>query len=82
MRPPRCVICKRKPVKGEDFSSFKIVRFAIDDDEKKIEREQAEEGWTGHNPWLMWFCDEHLALGEELAHLHWREASEHLDNLG
>lgn len=77
MRPPSCVICLRTPQDGEE-SSFEIVRFVIDADEEAFEREQALDGWVGHPPWLMWFCDEHLALGKELADLHWREAGERL----
>lgn len=80
MMPPRCEVCDRAPLREEDYPSFKTVRFAINADEAVHERKQEQAGWAGHNPWLMWFCDEHLALGEQLANLHWREASNRLHN--
>ena len=78
MRPPMCVICGRRPRDEDQYPLFQIVRFALDADEEALVRELSREGWTGHPPWLMWFCDEHLAVGEGMAHLHWRDALERL----
>lgn len=78
MKPPRCMICQRT-LDDLPFSSFKLVRFAINAEEKALERQRAEEGWAGHPPWDVWFCDEHAAPAEELSHLHWRDAKARLE---
>ena len=73
MEPPTCLVCRRT-LGDLPFSSFTLVRFAISAEEEALQRELDREGWTGHHPWHVWFCDEHTAPAEEVAHLHWREA--------
>lgn len=77
MKPPMCFTCMRT-LDDLPFSSFKLVRFAINAKEEALERMQDQEDWAGHNPWNVWFCDEHAAPAEELTHLHWREATTRL----
>ncbi|MFB9193309.1 hypothetical protein ACFFWA_10065 [Actinomadura verrucosospora] len=80
MMPPMCFVCLRTLRDGVPFSSFETVRFALTPEEEAVRQEQHREGWVGHPPEVYWFCDEHLALGKEHSHLHWREAQELLAN--
>ncbi|HEY8482555.1 MAG TPA: hypothetical protein VIL71_22270 [Spirillospora sp.] len=78
MRPPVCAICDRRLQDGHPFEKFELVRFGLDDHDEELLKAREHMGWAGHPEWSEWFCDEHAPLGEELSHLHWREARERL----
>lgn len=71
MRPPICCICEERFDPGRSGDQVSFTRRPSDD---AFHARMEREGLVGHPPEVEWFCGEHLAAAQALAHLSIAEA--------
>ena len=67
MMPPECEIC------GKRFDPFSgnagLVAFEMRESDREWHKKMDEEGFTGHPPEQVWFCEDHYQAADKLSHL-------------
>ncbi len=64
MEPPICAICDRDFRDEEDGGD--LLHFRRTESDIEWDRRSEEEGFTGHPPYVAWFCVRHLDRASRL----------------
>lgn len=71
MRPPICAICEKDHSTNKEFF---MVNFALTTEDKLFNKRFEEDGFCGHPAGLEWFCDTHVQVARNFAHLPIKQA--------